>query len=118
MAEASAKQGGGLAKIVFFAVLAVVLISGLIFKPEHAGLAIHPPMDQFIVTPPLFGGDLGAFTITNQTLWLALTVIAIILLLVVGSRGRAIIPRAASRSPNWPMVSSTRWSRTWLARMP
>jgi len=90
VAEQSAKQGGGLAKIVFFVVLAVVLISGLVFAPEHAGLAIHP-MDQFIVAP-LFGDHLGAFTITNQTLWLALTVIAIILLLVVGSRGRAIIP--------------------------
>ena len=90
MAEQSAKQGGGLAKIVFFVVLAVVLISGVVFAPEHAGLAIHP-MDQFIVAP-LFGDHLGAFTITNQTLWLALTVIAIILLLVVGSRGRAIIP--------------------------
>ena len=90
MAEASAKQGGGLAKIVFFVVLAVVLISGVVFAPEHAGLAIHP-MDQFIITP-LFGDHLGAFTITNQTLWLALTVIAIVLLLVVGSRGRAIIP--------------------------
>ena len=90
MAEQSAKQGGGLAKIVFFVVLAVVLISGVVFAPEHAGLAIHP-MDQFIIAP-LFGDKLGAFTITNQTLWLALTVIAIILLLVVGSRGRAIIP--------------------------
>lgn len=90
MAEQSAKQGGGLAKIVFFVVLAVVLISGVVFAPEHAGLAIHP-MDQFKVTP-LFGDHLGGFTITNQTLWLALTVIAIILLLVVGSRGRAIIP--------------------------
>ncbi len=116
MAEASAKQGGGLAKIVFFAVLAVVLISGLIFKPEHAGLAIHP-MDQFIVTP-LFGGDLGAFTITNQTLWLALTVIAIILLLVVGSRGRAIIPSRSQSIAELAYGSSTRWSRTWPARTP
>ena len=90
MAEQSAKQGGGLAKIVFFAVLAVVVISGAIFAPEHAGLAIHP-MDQFVVAP-LFADHLGAFTITNQTLWLGLTVLAVVLLLVVGSRGRAIIP--------------------------
>ncbi len=90
MAEQSAKQGGGLAKIVFFVVLALVLISGVVFAPETRELAIHP-MEQFKVTP-LFGGDLGAITITNQTLWLALSVISVILLLVVGSRGRAIIP--------------------------
>ncbi|WP_300515135.1 F0F1 ATP synthase subunit A [Aliiroseovarius sp.] len=79
-----------MAKIVFFVVLALVLISGVVFAPETRELAIHP-MEQFKVTP-LFGGDLGAITITNQTLWLALSVISVILLLVVGSRGRAIIP--------------------------
>ncbi|MFN3953807.1 MAG: F0F1 ATP synthase subunit A [Pararhodobacter sp.] len=49
-------------------------------------------MDQFIVRP-LFGGEaVGLFTITNVTLWLALTVMAVTLLLVVGSRGRALVP--------------------------
>ena len=92
MAEQSAKQGGGpIIKIAFFVVLALVLVSGLIFAPEHPGLAIHP-MDQFELKP-LFGGDhIGAFTPTNQTLWMVLAIVGIILLLVVGSRGRAIVP--------------------------
>ena len=58
---------------------------------EDGGLVFHP-MDQFIVKP-LFGhGDVGAFTITNVTLWMALTVVCIILLLVVGTSRRAIVP--------------------------
>lgn len=57
---------------------------------ESGGFAIHP-MDQFIVKP-LFGDAVGVFTITNVTLWMALTVIAVSLVLVVGSRGRALVP--------------------------
>ncbi|WP_298257891.1 F0F1 ATP synthase subunit A [uncultured Litoreibacter sp.] len=58
---------------------------------EEGGLVFHP-MDQFIVKP-LFGqGDVGAFTITNVTLWMALTVVAIIALLVFGTSRRAIVP--------------------------
>ncbi len=59
---------------------------------EHGeGLAFHP-MDQFIVRP-LFGeGEVGVFTITNATLWMALSVLAIALLFIAGTRGRAIIP--------------------------
>ncbi len=49
-------------------------------------------MDQFLVRP-LFGGDtVGMFTITNVTLWMALTVLAVTLLMVVGARGRALVP--------------------------
>ncbi|EAQ23689.1 ATP synthase subunit A [Roseovarius sp. 217] len=49
-------------------------------------------MDQFIVKP-LFGeGAVGVFTLTNVTLWMALTVLAIIALLVMGTSGRATIP--------------------------
>jgi F-type H+-transporting ATPase subunit a len=58
---------------------------------EESGFAIHP-MDQFIVRP-LFGGDtVGLFTITNVTLWMALTVLAVSALMVLGSRGRALVP--------------------------
>ena len=62
---------------------------------EHAeeGLSFHP-MDQFIVKP-LFGdyGDpVQFYTITNVTLWMALTVGAIALMMVVGTRGRAVVP--------------------------
>ncbi|MBC7153661.1 MAG: F0F1 ATP synthase subunit A [Rhodobacteraceae bacterium] len=49
-------------------------------------------MDQFIVTP-LFGGDVVRwYTPTNVTLWMGLTVLAVVALLVVGTRGRAIVP--------------------------
>jgi len=56
-------------------------------------LVFHP-MDQFIVKP-LFGeiGDpVHWYTVTNVTLWLALTVAAISALLVMGTKGRAVIP--------------------------
>lgn len=57
----------------------------------EGGLAIHP-MDQFMIKP-LFGGDHIAFyTPTNATLWMALAVLAVIGLLVLGTRGRAIVP--------------------------
>lgn len=56
-----------------------------------SGLQIHP-MDQFIVKP-LFGGDhISFYTPTNVTLWMAIAVLATIGLLVLGTRGRAIIP--------------------------
>ena len=49
-------------------------------------------MDQFEVHP-LFGGtEVHWYTITNHTLWLALTVIALSLLMVWGARGRALVP--------------------------
>jgi F-type H+-transporting ATPase subunit a len=49
-------------------------------------------MDQFIVKP-LFGGDtIHWYTPTNATLWMALTILAVILFFVMGTRGRAIVP--------------------------
>lgn len=55
------------------------------------GLVFHP-MDQFMVKP-LFGeGAVGVFTLTNVTLWMALTVLAIFALLVIGTSRRATIP--------------------------
>jgi F-type H+-transporting ATPase subunit a len=65
-------------------------------EAAHGGessLVFHP-MDQFIVRP-LFGeaGDpVHWYTITNATFWMALAVLGIFLLLVVGTRGRAVIP--------------------------
>ena len=61
---------------------------------EEGGLVFHP-MDQFIVKP-LFGGEnIGLFTPTNVTLWMALAVVAIFALLVLGTRGRAMVPSRA-----------------------
>lgn len=55
------------------------------------GLNIHP-MDQFIVSPLFGDGAVGVFTVTNATLWLALTVLCVWALLVLGTRGRAVVP--------------------------
>jgi len=58
------------------------------------GLNIHP-MDQFIIKPLFGDGDVGLFTVTNATLWMALAVLCVVLLLVIGTRGRNIIPSRA-----------------------
>ncbi len=58
---------------------------------EEGGLVFHP-LDQFIVKP-LFGeGPLQWYTLSNATLWMAIAVLAIFLVMVVGTRGRAIVP--------------------------
>ncbi len=61
---------------------------------ESGGLVFHP-MDQFIVKPLFGDGPVGMFTITNVTFWMALTILTVVLLLVVGSSGRSIIPSRA-----------------------
>jgi F-type H+-transporting ATPase subunit a len=56
-----------------------------------SGFNIHP-MEQFEVRP-LFGGEaVHWYTPTNATLWMALAVIGVSLLLIFGSRGRALVP--------------------------
>ena len=55
------------------------------------GLAFHP-MDQFVVKPLFGDGPIHWYTPTNATLWMGLTLLAIVALLVFGTRGRAIIP--------------------------
>ena len=55
---------------------------GLVFKP----------MQQFEVTPLFGDGPVGMFTITNSTMWMALAIIAVVVLMVLGTRSRAIIP--------------------------
>ncbi len=60
-------------------------------KAEGGGLEFHP-MDQFIVEP-LFGGDTIAwYTPTNVTLWMGLAIVCVLLMFVLGTRRRAIIP--------------------------
>ena len=58
---------------------------------EGTGLVFHP-MDQFIVKPLFGDGPIHWYTITNVTLWMALAVVGVILLLVMGTRRRAIVP--------------------------
>jgi F-type H+-transporting ATPase subunit a len=57
----------------------------------EGGLSIKP-MDQFIVKPLFGGGEVAWYTVTNVTLWLFLAVVAIAALMVLGTRGRAIVP--------------------------
>lgn len=81
-------------KIFFWVILAIVMISGVLFAPAESAFHIKP-MDQFKVTP-LFGhGDVGMFTITNVTFWMALSILSVVALLVLGSRGREIVPGRA-----------------------
>ncbi|MEL6510531.1 MAG: F0F1 ATP synthase subunit A [Pseudomonadota bacterium] len=49
-------------------------------------------MDQFIVEPLFGDGAINWYTPTNVTLWLFFAVVAVTLLMVVGTRGRAIVP--------------------------
>ncbi|EKE45673.1 F0F1 ATP synthase subunit A [Oceaniovalibus guishaninsula JLT2003] len=63
---------------------------------EHAagGLNIHP-MDQFIIYPLFGDGGVGMFTVTNATLWMAIIVLCVVLLLITGMRGRNVVPSRA-----------------------
>ncbi len=73
---------------------------------EHSeGLAFHP-MDQFKIHPlfreiepgtcvpdqGITDGCLKWYEVTNATLWMGLSILAIILVFVIGTRGRSIIP--------------------------
>lgn len=72
---------------------------------EGTGLVFHP-MDQFIVTPlfrdvepgtcvpdqGILEGCVRWYEPTNVTLWLGLTALAVIALMVWGTRGRGMIP--------------------------
>ncbi|WP_417808496.1 F0F1 ATP synthase subunit A [Thioclava sp.] len=60
----------------------------------HNELVFHP-MDQFIVRPLFGDGPVHWYTPTNVTLWLAVTVAAIFFMMVIGTRGRAVIPSRA-----------------------
>ena len=60
-------------------------------KSEGTGLVFHP-MDQFIVEPLFGDGPVMWYTLTNVTLWMALSVLTVVLLLVIGTSRRAIIP--------------------------
>ena len=57
----------------------------------ESGLNIHP-MDQFVVQPLFGDGPLAWYTISNATLWFALAILATVVLLVVGTRSRGMIP--------------------------
>ncbi|UWQ96334.1 F0F1 ATP synthase subunit A [Rhodobacteraceae bacterium M385] len=86
-------DSNGTGRMVAFVLIGLAVLGFIAaYMDDYAGgLAIHP-MDQFVVSP-LFGhGDVGMFTITNATLWMALSVLCVIALMVWGTRGRAVIP--------------------------
>jgi F-type H+-transporting ATPase subunit a len=56
-----------------------------------SGFNIHP-MDQFVIKPLFGDGEILWYTPTNATLWMGIAVVAVIILLVMGTRGRAIVP--------------------------
>ncbi len=58
---------------------------------EGGGLVFHP-VDQFQVHPLFGNGPIEWYTPTNATLWMALAVLLVVLIFVVGSKGRALIP--------------------------
>ena len=56
----------------------------------NESLTFHP-MDQFKVKP-LFDGALDYFALSNATLWMGITVLCIIILFVLGTGKRAVVP--------------------------
>ena len=71
--------------------MATEAANGAEHAEEAGGLVFHP-MDQFIVKPLFGDGPVGMFTVTNVTLWMGLTILAIIALLVLATSGRATVP--------------------------
>ena len=60
---------------------------------SESGAPIIDPMKQFMVKPLFGDGKVEGFlTITNSTLWMAIAVAAVSLLLIGGMRGRALVP--------------------------
>jgi len=85
------KSGPG--RVVAYVLIGLAVLAFIAaFLDDYAGgLAIHP-MDQFEISPLFGDGAVGIFTITNATLWLALSVLSVLALMVFGTRGRNVIP--------------------------
>lgn len=59
---------------------------------SESGAPVIDPMYQFKISS-LFGEGVGSFlTITNSTLWMFLSIVAISALLIGGMKGRALVP--------------------------
>ena len=59
---------------------------------NESGVFEIKPMDQFIITPLFSEGDLQWYTFTNQSLWMLIALIGIILLFVFGIRKGDVVP--------------------------
>ncbi len=60
-------------------------------EQSEGGLNIHP-MDQFIIKPLFGDGPLQWYTPTNSTLWMALSVLAVVALLLLSTLRKAEVP--------------------------
>ncbi len=58
---------------------------------EGGGLEFHP-LDQFEVHRMFGEGPIHWYTVPNVTMWMAIAVVCIVLLLVIGTRKRAVVP--------------------------
>lgn len=85
-------QSKGNGRVIAYGLIAfAAVLFGLAYADGYGKLAIAP-MDQFKVEP-LFGGDTVAwYTPTNVTFWLGMSILSIFALMVMGTRGRAVIP--------------------------
>jgi len=90
--DASGNGGQGNGKPIAYGLIAVALVLFILaWLDGYGSLAIHP-MDQFEVQR-LFGvGEIHWYTPTNVTLWLGLSILAVTAVMVMGTRGRAVIP--------------------------
>jgi len=59
---------------------------------EEKGALVFHPMDQFIVKPLFGDGPIHWYTVTNVTLWMALAIVCVVVLMVAGTARRGVIP--------------------------
>jgi F-type H+-transporting ATPase subunit a len=85
-------QSKGNGRVIAYGLIALAAVLFVLAYADGYGKLAIAPMDQFQVKP-LFGGDVVKwYTLTNVTLWLGLSILSIFALMVMGTRGRAVIP--------------------------
>jgi F-type H+-transporting ATPase subunit a len=93
--ESTNTQGkSGASRIVFFVLIglaAILFVLGLTDSYTQPGFNIKP-MEQFLVEPLFGNGPVQWYTPTNVTLWMGLSIAAVAALMVMGTKGRAVIP--------------------------
>lgn len=90
--NAQAKSGSGRTiAFVLIGIAVILFVLGLVDDYTQDGPNIHP-MDQFIVEPLFGAGPILWYTPTNATLWMGLAIASIAALMVMGTKGRAVIP--------------------------
>jgi len=70
-------------------------VAGEAQSSESSGGLVFHPMDQFIVEPLFGSGPIHWYTVTNVTLWMGLSVVALVLVMLVGTSKRALVPGRA-----------------------